>query len=294
MTTATRMIVILTLLLTLVSALAAQETTTASTTTPATTTAAPATPPAGSQTSNDIHQEFSRLLRQHPPELATILGLDPTLLSNDAFLSGYPELSRFVTQHPEVRRNPRFYLSEFDSGDGRNNMMENFLTGLAVFSVFLILTLTFAWLVRTIIEQKRWSRLSQTQSEVHNKILDRFGASEEVLAYMRTPAGTKFLESAPIPLRAEQATQNAPVSRILWSVQLGVIVVAGALGLLFVSGRVSHEDAQALSALGVVAFSIGAGFIASAFVSLMMSKRLGLWQSQAAPPAEAFDDAGVR
>lgn len=298
MSLVTRTILILTLLLTLVSTVSAQQTaatTTNNVTTAATTTATTTSDEAASaeQSSTVTHQNFSQLLRQHPPELGTILTLDPTLLSNDAFLAGYPELSRFVAQHPEVRRNPRYYLSEFEAMDGRNTMMESFLTGLAVFSVFLLVTLTFAWLVRTIIEQKRWTRLSQTQSEVHNKILDRFGASEELLAYMRTPAGTKFLESAPIPLHAEQGTQNAPVARILWSVQIGVIVVAAALGLLFISGRVSHEDAQAMSALGVVAFAIGAGFIASAFISLFLSKRLGLWQSPAAPPV-ALDDSGVR
>jgi hypothetical protein len=247
------------------------------------------------QTSTDIQRDFSTLLRQHPPELATILTLDPTLLSNDAFLTGYPELSRFVAQHPEVRRNPRFYLSEFTQSTNRNSAMEDFLTGLAVFSVFLVIAVTFGWLVRTLIEQKRWNRLSQTQSEVHNKILDRFGASEELLAYMRTPAGTKFLESAPIPLRAEAPAQNAPVTRILWSVQVGVIVVAAAIGLLLVSGHADPHDAPTLSALGIIAFSIGAGFIASAFVSLVMSRRLGLWQATpAAPPADALDDVPVR
>ncbi|HJX29810.1 MAG TPA: hypothetical protein VJ885_18055 [Thermoanaerobaculia bacterium] len=39
---------------------------------------------------------------------------------------------------------------------------------------------------------------------MHNKILDRFNTTEQLLEYIRTPAGSKFLESAPIPLHVER------------------------------------------------------------------------------------------
>lgn len=65
------------------------------------------------RTSQQIRSDFVAILGEHPPELATILKLDPTLLSNDGFLAGYPALAKFVAETPEVRRNPRFYLSEF-------------------------------------------------------------------------------------------------------------------------------------------------------------------------------------
>ena len=46
---------------------------------------------------------------------------------------------------------------------------------------------------------RRWSRLSKIQTDVHNKLLDRFTSNEDLLAYIQTPVGRKFLESAPIP-----------------------------------------------------------------------------------------------
>lgn len=240
--------------------------------------------------SYETRNQFSNILRRLPHEVATILVLDPTLLSNEEFVGGYPEIAQFLSDHPTVRRNPRFYLAEFRGRDRDRGSMGEFLEGLMIFSTFTLIAFALAWLVRTIVEQKRWNRLSRTQSEVHNKILDRFGSSEELLTYIKTPAGEKFLESAPIPLHADQAVQRTPMGRILWSVQLGVVVAVASLGLLLVSFRYEAETAQDLFAIGVIAFCVGAGFIGSAVVSLGLSRRLGLWQGSGA--ANGIDESG--
>ena len=265
-------------------------TTTATTSAETTTTAATATN-VDSRSSYEVREEFTHMLRQRPTELSAILQLDPGLLSDDAFLTKYPELQEFVKQHPEVRHNSGFYLEHFQMPTRRrDSLADDVLEGLTIFSVFGLIAFALAWLVRTIIEQKRWSRLSKTQSEVHNKILDRFSTSAELLDYIKTPAGTKFLESAPIPLHADAAPQNAPLSRVMWSVQIGVIVAAASLGILLVSGRFDKESAQELFALGMIGVSIGVGFIASAAVSIFLSRRLGLWQQ---PNSERADDTGI-
>jgi hypothetical protein len=289
----TRTILIIALIFSVARGLVAQEaTTTAATETTATAVATQtATAPEETRSSHEIRNQFSSLLRERPPEVATILKLDPSLLSDESFLTKYPELAAFVGKHPEVRHNPRFYLEEFAGPRERESLAENVLEGLTIFAVFILIAFALGWFVRTVVEQKRWSRLSRTQSEVHNKILDRFSTSAELLDYIRTPAGTKFLESAPIPLHAESAPQNAPLSRVIWSVQIGVVVAAASLGLLLVSGRFDKESAQELFALGMIGASIGVGFIASAAVSILLSRRLGLWQ---APNTDRADDPGVR
>lgn len=294
MTLTTRLILILTLIFTLALGVSAQETSTTSTATDTTTTTTTAAvsegerpaPDEESISSHEVRNRFSNLLREHPYEIGTILAMDPTLLSNKEFMSGYPAISRFVAAHPEILRNPRFYLGDWGGHEENKSMVKDILEGLFIFSIFAFIAFALGWFVRTVIEQKRWNRLSRTQTEVHTKILDRFGSSEELLSYMKTDAGTKFLESAPIPLRSEPATQNAPLTRIMWSIQVGVIVAAGALGMLLVSGRFEKEAAQELFALGMIAFSIGAGFIVSAFVSIILSRRLGLWKDPNAADAE--------
>ena len=302
MTLLTRMTLILTLLLPAAGVLFAQETATTQTTTTAeaaTTSGDPeeveaarvekATDEAVRQGSYETRTRFGALLRNHPNELAMILALDPSLLANDKFLGTYPEVERFVTEHPEVRRSPRFFMSEFPvPGQGRHTMADDLLQGLLIFSIFAFIAFVLAWLVRTTIEQKRWNRLSRTQSEVHNKILDRFSSTPELLEYVRSPAGTKFLESAPIPLHSSGTpVQNAPMTRIMWSIQVGVVVMAAALGLLLVSLRFSGETSQGFFAIGAIVFCIGGGFIASALVSMALSRRLGL--SQSSPESPSLD-----
>ena len=248
--------------------------------------------------SHQTRTQFAALLQQHPYDLATVLALDPALLLNKEFVARYPELEQYLAKHPEVLRNPGFYVADFRGRDSyrKQSILEEVIETLIISATMLIIAFALAWLVRTIIEQKRWNRLSRTQSEVHNKILDRFATSDELLNYVKSPAGSKFLESAPIPLRAEEPgpTRNAPLSRIMWSIQLGVVLAVGAIGMLLVSLRFEAETGQDLFALGMIAFSIGIGFIASAIVSIVLSRRLGIWQGDAPSGGIAGEPGGMR
>ncbi len=295
MTLVTRTVLLLTLIAALASGAFAQEaastaasTETTATTAKTTTSAVETTPTSEPQSSHETRSQFFSLLQQYPPELGTILSLDPTLLSNDAFLNGYPELARYVATHPEVRRNPRFFLNNYQ--ENRSTMIDDVLQGIFILLMLSFFAFVLAWMLRTVIEQRRWSRLSRTQTEVHTKILDRFGTSTELLEYMKTPAGTKFLESAPIPLR-EAPVQNASLSRLLWSIQVGIVVAAGSLGTLLVSARFDKDSAAGLSAIGVIGLCIGFGFIVSAIISLIVSRRFNTWQSG---DAAALGDGSMR
>jgi hypothetical protein len=139
-------------------------------------------------------------------------------------------------------------------------------------------------LTKTLIDYRRWNRLSKVQTEVHTKLLDRFSNNEDVLAYIKSPAGSRFLESAPIALDAGPRSIGAPLGRILWSVQAGVVLVAGGVGMIIVAGRVAEEAAQPMHALGTLGIALGLGFVISALVSYLISHRLGLIERQAPAP----------
>ena len=215
-----------------------------------------------------------RLLAQHPPEVEPLVVLDPTLLTNEPFLARYPELAQFIAAHPEIRRNPHYYVQDLPNPLQRRprSSWQDAVEAIGIGFVMLLIAFMVTWLVRTAIEQRRWSRLSRTQAEVHNKILDRFGSTEELLTYIKTPAGSKFLESAPIPLHMET---RAPMPRVLWSIQIGLIAAAAGLGMLLVSGRFDHDTARGFFAMGTIAACVGGGFILSAIVSMALSRRLG-------------------
>jgi len=298
-TLTTRTIFLLMLVLAPAGELVAQEASTAAPVAAATETATPtSTEETETPTTNrhlQVRDQLTRLLEQHPHELWMILKLDPALLSNDAFMSGYPEVQELVARHPEILKNPRFYLAEFSSPAEDRSVLSDILEVLAAVGGIGLTVFALAWLIRTLIEQKRWKQLSRTQSEVHNKILDRFNTSEQLLEYIRTPAGGKFLESAPIPLYVERTASGKTstlAARILWSVQLGVVIVIVGLGMLLLSTVFEKDSSQGLFALGTTALCVGIGFIASAAVSLKLSRRLGLWQEGGAPP-EAVDGTGL-
>jgi hypothetical protein len=157
------------------------------------------------------------------------------------------------------------------------------LQGVAVFTGFGMAIGLIVWLTRTFIDSRRWSRVAKVQTEVHMKLLDRFANNEDLLAYIQSPAGSRFLQSAPILLDPPQRRSvGAPLGRILWSIQGGVVVLAGGLGLLFVSARADiAEAAQPLHALGVLAIALGLGFLAAAGISYFISLRLGLIEAPA-------------
>ena len=233
----------------------------------------------------ETRERFKEVLAVYPPALGRVLKLDPTLMTNDAYLATYPALASYLKQHPEIPRNPGYFLehvwitqedihrTESDAIRVWNNLME----GLMVVGIMSLVAFVLTWLIRTVIDYRRWSRLSKVQAEVNNKLFDRFSANEDLLAYIQSPAGRRFLEAAPIVSSPQSyRPMGAPTSRILFSVQAGIIIGITALGILFVSGRVIEEVAQPLFAIATIGISLGIGFVVSSAAAYVLSRNMGL------------------
>jgi hypothetical protein len=218
-----------------------------------------------------------------------VLKLDPTLFSNQQYLANYPAVASFVAQHPEVAHNPGFYLEsvwvpgEREPSTPGHHIWEKFMEGLFILAIFSTIVTVFTWLIKTLVEQRRWSRQSRVQTEVHGKVLERLTSNEDLLRYMDTPAGRRFLESAPIPVDAASRQVSAPVGRILWSIQMGLVLAAAGLGLEWVSSGVDKDASQPIWALGIVALCVGIGFVFSAIVAFILSRRLKLLEAPETP-----------
>jgi len=239
----------------------------------------------------EVRNRLDALLRQYPPSLPRILYLDPTLLDNEAYLQPYPELASFLAAHPEIKHNPGYFLSNFDSGsrggpyrltpqdralDAWNRAIEGFTIG----AVLLTIAGGVFWLLKSLIEHRRWSRLSKIQTDVHNKLLDRFTSNEDLLAYIQTPVGRKFLESAPIPLDSPRSV-SAPVGRILWSAQVGAVLTVLGVGVEIVSWSAIEELAGPIRSMGAIIVALGIGFLVSALLAYLLSRRFGLMAGEA-------------
>ena len=150
--------------------------------------------------------------------------------------------------------------------------------------VLVVVTITtgIIWLLRTVVEQRRWQLASRSQAALHTKLIDRFASSEELLAYLQSPAG-KTLTGTPVMPQAAVRGMDAPLNRIFWSLQSGIVLGALGTGLVVVSKSVAYDEfAQFLLGVGIVILMIGIGFAVSAAVSFLLSQRLGLMRPFAA------------
>jgi len=225
--------------------------------------------------------QLQQILRQHPPAVGEVLQRDPSLLTRADYLSPYPLLWAFLQKHPEIPRNPSFFLGNFEYYEPRPQdrsleMFQIILAGTGVAAGVSALLGVFVWLVRSIIDHRRWLRLSRVQADVHTKLLDRLTTNEDLLSYIQSPAGRRFLESAPITMEQEPRTTAAPVSRIIWSLQAGLVLAALGGGFWLVQQNVSPEAAEGFFIIGVLAMSLGVGFTASAVLAYVVSARFGL------------------
>jgi len=236
------------------------------------------------QDAQQTRGELNDLLQKYPPAVGRVLAIDPSLLGNGPYLEPYPALKSFLDAHPEISRNPSFYLADHEprsrANDPTAEMWRQTMGDLTGFIAGGMAIGMVVWLMRTFVDYKRWSRMARVQTEAHTKLLDRFTANEDLLRYIQSPAGAKFLESAPIPLDSGPRTVGAPMGRILWSVQGGVVMIAGGIGLEIIATRAT-DSAQPLMALGALALSLGVGFVASAAISFVLSRRLGLIEPRA-------------
>jgi hypothetical protein len=168
-------------------------------------------------------------------------------------------------------------LNRMQSGGYGYNAFDRFMDGFLPFLVFIGVTLALLWFVREIVEHKRWNKMVKVQTDTHAKLLDRFGSSQEMLAYMQSEAGKKFL-ATPIFEGQRRQVSTLPFGRILWSVQAGIVAVFVGAGFLFLRGKVTPDADMGFQVFGTLVLTLGLGFLVSGGVSYVLAKYFGLLQ----------------
>jgi hypothetical protein len=230
------------------------------------------------------------------PTLTSVVARDPSLLSNQEYVNrNNPQLGQFLVQHPDIARNPEYYLfTHLESRGGRRDQAleravwpemsqapndsraDQIVDPIMAFAAFAAFLAALVWLIRQFLENRRWSRIFKLQSDVHGRLIEKFGTTQELASYMGTEAGRRFLEAAPIPVgfEPEQRMPNA-VSRVLWPLQIGVVLVLLGVGLLFLRSAGPDMNIPMLIT-GTVVLMPGIGFILSAGITWVLAGRLGL------------------
>lgn len=242
------------------------------------------------QSANATRQLLHEVLRQYPPTVADVLRLSPSLASNADFLQPYPALSAFLTARPEVLANPSFYFGtarwtadwqDETPAARRARTAQETLAGGAAFVGLMTLLGVVVWFAHGVIAHFRWKRTLRVQADAHAKILERLTSTEDVLSYVQTPAARRFLESGAPAVELAPHDVSAPIARILWSIRTGTVLGVLGIGFFILTARFTGDEALGdtaplLSVVGTVLLCAGAGFLLSAVVSYVLSRRLGL------------------
>jgi hypothetical protein len=252
--------------------------------------------------------ELFKLLRM-TPKLTGAVAHDPSLLGDQEYVSrNNPELAKFLQSHAEIARNPEFYLfSNFESAGKRGERLSlergvvsldvnapnqeynrEFMHDAVPFLVFALLLVALLWILRVALENQRWARVFKVQTDIYNKLLDKFSSNEELLAYVQGGTGKRFLESVSLPSNFQSHTGTS-LGRVLFPLQFGVVLTLAGLGLIWVRGSVP-EAASPLLVFGTLALMLGLGFVISAGLSLLLVRHLGLLPQKA--PSQSQESAG--
>ena len=234
----------------------------------------------------DTRDDLRLILQKYPHSVGEILRRDPSLMSKADYMAPYPDLAAFLAQHPEVARNVEFYFEGFGQWQ-RSAINPGFealavlLGGMAGVFLFVMFFAVLVWLVRAFIQHRRWLKASQVQADVHTKLMERMHTNEELLAYIQSPAGRRFLEAAPITPQAESPAISAPIGSIIWSLMAGVVLTTVGIGFRYAANSIVDEAHQAFVVVGIVLLSLGIGFIVASLMAYVLSARLGLFPQRA-------------
>jgi heme/copper-type cytochrome/quinol oxidase subunit 3 len=250
-------------------------------------------PPADSvrvvQDAEHVRQQLQNILETYPRSVPEVLRRDPSLLSRADYMASYPQLAAFIEQHPEVPRNVEFYFEGYGSW-GRQPYDPEFealgvlLGGMAAFFALTATIGVFAWLVRAVIQHRRWLKASQVQADVHTKLMERMSGHDELLAYVQSPAGRRFLEATPIQPDMDSAPSiSAPVGPIVWSMMAGIVLATVGLGFRLAGQYIGDDSQKAFIVVGVIIIALGLGFILASVMAYVVSARLGLFPQRTLP-----------
>ena len=237
------------------------------------------------------------MLLRLSPVLTSVVARDPSLLADQAYVTkNNPELEQFLASHPDVARNPEFYLfSKLNPSDGdrdkalqrviwpdlvpsqqQESVAPKFIEKLTPIIIVPAIFLAFVWIIRIFVEGHRWNRAFKQQSDVHARLIDKLGTNQDLAAYIESDSGKRFLSASPIALGGEPGLHMPNVvARVLTPLQAGIVMALLGIGFFFL--RHAGPDMETgMTVMGTLALMPGIGFILSAGATWVLAHRLGL------------------
>jgi len=144
------------------------------------------------------------------------------------------------------------------------------LVPLATFAMFCFV----AWVIyRTKVE----NRATDVMAGLHNRMIDKFGSSEEFVKFLQTEDGKRYLTSF-----TERPEAN-PAQKVVTTAKTGVILTMLSLGFVaagFFTGYEPRDNPAII--LGFIGLFLGGGFLISAVAGHVLSKALDIYETKGA------------
>lgn len=107
------------------------------------------------------------------------------------------------------------------------------------------------------------NRRMELQSELQAKLIDKFGSTSELVAFLQSPAGRQFVHGV------QTGGRVVAQERVLAGIRKAVVLSFLGIGLLSIWGI---SGATWVSWFGLLFLSLGLGFLAAAFISMRLSR----------------------
>ena len=158
--------------------------------------------------------------------------------------------------------------------------LHHFMEDLSPIVIGVVLTLATAWVIAVIVRAFKERSILRTRAELYSRLLDKFSSGSEFAEYLESETGRQFVEEITVQ-------SAAPTSKILGSIQKGIIMVLVGSGLL-VLGNIFDNTLGGdlyivLTVGGTIALMLGIGFLISTGITYRLSKSWGLIGEEAKP-----------
>jgi hypothetical protein len=144
-------------------------------------------------------------------------------------------------------------------------------------SAFLLVAYVFYVIANAFTRRQQF----RSTTELQSRLLDRMGSLGEFSQFLNTDGGRQLLSS----IGSESG--GFAHQRVLRAFQSGIVMLCLGIGIfIYLSGsRVDTDTYESLGFVGTVSAAIGLGLLISAYVSLKLSRRMGLINGSSHPPA---------
>jgi predicted outer membrane lipoprotein len=160
-----------------------------------------------------------------------------------------------------------FALSLVDTVESEEGTVDE---KIAIVMVMVTLAFGVVSIMRMALEHMGRAKTLRVQSDLYNRLIDKFGTSNELLAYLQSEAGQQLFKTP-------ATTSLGAYGRIMNAVQYGAIAVVVGAGILAIgSAFKGTEAADVTFVFGWLAITIGAALLVSSVLSFALSRKFGL------------------